>query len=308
MTTSTKQYTIATVAKVTAGVAWFERMSVGVEKFGNERGHHTFLIGPPKADSDLQVQLIEDVITQGVDALCVIPTFPQALEMVLRKARKQGIVVITHEASNQRNVDYDVEAFDNAMYGIHLMDHLAKYMGEEGEYAVFVGSLTSTSHTEWVKAAIAHQKEHYPDMGMATRRIEDHEDQTIAYEKTRELLNTFPKLRGILGSAMSTAPGAARAIEKEGFWDKVAVVGTSLVSECRQYLKNEVIKLISFWDPAEAGYAMNALAVKVLSSEQVTDGMDLGVPGYHQIKMEGKVLYGSAWIDVTKDNIADYDF
>ena len=57
MTTSTKQYTIATVAKVTAGVAWFERMRVGVERFGKERGHHTFLIGPPKADSDLQIQL-----------------------------------------------------------------------------------------------------------------------------------------------------------------------------------------------------------------------------------------------------------
>jgi simple sugar transport system substrate-binding protein len=293
---------------VTAGVVWFERMSVGVEKFGNERGHHTFLIGPPTADSDLQVQLIEDVITQGVDALCVIPNFPQALEMVLRKARKQGIVVITHEASNQRNVDYDLEAFDNAMYGTHLMDHLAKYMGEEGEYVVFVGSLTSTSHTEWVRAAIDHQKEHYPDMGIATRRIEDHEDQTIAYEKTRELLNTFPKLKGILGSAMSTAPGAARALEKEGFQDKVAIVGTSLVSACGQYLKSETIKLISFWDPAKAGYAMNTLAVMVLKGEQVTDGMDLGVPGYHQIRMEGKVLYGSAWIDITKDNIADYDF
>jgi simple sugar transport system substrate-binding protein len=228
--------------------------------------------------------------------------------MVLRRVRKQGIVVITHEASNQRNVDYDLEAFDNAAYGIHLMDHLAKYMGKEGKYATFIGSLTSTSHTEWVKAAIAHQKEHYPDMGMATRRIEDHEDQTIAYEKTRELLNTFPKLRGILGSAMSTAPGAARAVKNGGSQEKVTIVGTSLVSACKPYLKSEVIKLISFWDPAEAGYAMNRLAVMVLNGEQVTDGMNLGVPGYHQIRMEGKVLYGSAWIDVTKDNIADYDF
>ena len=58
------------------------------------------------------------------------------------------------------------------------MDHLAKYMGEQGEYAVFVGSLISTSHPEWAGAAIARQQERYPDMAMATRRIEDHEDQT----------------------------------------------------------------------------------------------------------------------------------
>jgi simple sugar transport system substrate-binding protein len=181
-------------------------------------------------------------------------------------------------------------------------------MGAEGEYAVFVGSLTSASHTEWAEVAIAHQKEKYPKMGMATRRIEDHADQTIAYEKTRELLNTFPKLRGILGSAMSTAPGAGRAVEEKGLQDQVAVVGTSFVSACKPYLKSEAIKLISFWDPAEAGYAMNKLAVVVLQGEHVTDGMDLGVPGYHYIRMEEKVLYGSAWIDVTKDTIADYDF
>jgi simple sugar transport system substrate-binding protein len=308
MNPMSKQYTIATVAKVTAGVAWFERMRTGGERFGKDAGHHTFLVGPPKADENLQAQIIEELISQRVDALCVVPVFPQALEMVLNKARRQGIIVITHEASNQRNADYDIEAFDNAAYGVHLMDQLAKYMGDAGEYAVFVGSLTSVSHTEWVGAAITYQKGKYPDMGMVTRRIEDHEDQTLAYEKTKELLHTFPNLRGIQGSAMSTVPGAGRAVEEQRLQDRVAVVGTSLVSACRRYLENGAVKLISFWDPAEAGYAMNTLAVMALKGERITDGMDLGIPGYTHLRMMGKVLYGSAWIDVTKDNLAEYAF
>jgi simple sugar transport system substrate-binding protein len=308
MNPMSKQYTIATVAKVTSGVAWFERMQEGCRKFGRASGHNTFLVGPPKADANLQEQIIEELISQGVDALCVVPVFPQALEMVLNKARRQGIIVITHEASTQRNADYDIEAFDNAAYGVHLMDQLAKYMGDAGEYAVFVGSLTSVSHTEWIGAAIAHQKAKYPGMGMATRRIEDHEDQTIAHEKTKELLHTFPNLRGIQGSAMSTVPGAGRAVEENGLQDRVAVVGTSLVSVCRRYLENGAVKLISFWDPADAGYVMNTLAVMVLQGKQVTDGMNLGVPGYACIKLVGKILYGSAWIDVTKDNLAEYNF
>ncbi len=72
---------------------------------------------------------------------------PEALEPVLKKAMDQGIIVIAHEATNQQNVNYDIEAFDNAGYGAHLMDHLAKYMGAEGEFAVFVGSLTSNRTT-----------------------------------------------------------------------------------------------------------------------------------------------------------------
>jgi len=308
MNVMNKKYTIATVAKVTGGVAWFERMQEGCRKFGSASGHNTFLVGPPKADEHLQAQIIEELIRQGVDALCVVPVSPQAVEMVLSKARRQGIIVITHEAATQQNADYDIEAFDNAAYGMHLMDQLAKYMGAAGEYAVFVGSLTSASHTEWVGSAITYQKEKYPGMGMVTRRIEDHDDQTIAYEKTKELLKTFPHLKGIQGSAMSTVPGAGRVVEEEGLQDQVAVVGTSFASACRRYLESGAVKLISFWDPADAGYVMNTLAVMVLQDQHITDGMNLGIPGYTQLRMVGKVLYGSAWIDVTKANLAEYNF
>ncbi|PID56425.1 LacI family transcriptional regulator [candidate division KSB3 bacterium] len=304
---SAKKYTIGTVVKVD-GIAWFDRMREGVEKFGEDTGHETFLLGPPKADAALQVQIIEDLIAQGVDAITVVPFSPEALEPVLKKAMDQGIVVISHEATNQQNVDYDIEAFDNAGYGSHLMDHLAKYMGEEGEYAVFVGSLTSKSHNEWVDAAIARQKDAYPKMTLVTERIEEYDDQTVAYEKTKELLKTYPELRGIQGSAMSTAPGAGLAVEEKGLQDKVMVVGTSLVSVSGQYLESGGTKLISFWDPADAGYAMNTLAVMVLEGKAITEGLDLGLPGYNNLKKDGKLLFGSAWVDVTTENMDDYDF
>ncbi len=36
--------------------------------------------------------------------------------------------------------------------------------------------------------------------------------------------------------------------------------------------------------------------------------MDLGIPGYNHVKLDGKVIYGQAWVDVTKDNAAKYPF
>ncbi len=43
---------------------------------------------------------------------------------MLEKARDQGIVVITHEASSMdpKYFDYDVEAFVNADYGTHFAE------------------------------------------------------------------------------------------------------------------------------------------------------------------------------------------
>jgi simple sugar transport system substrate-binding protein len=220
----------------------------------------------------------------------------------------QKIVVISHEASNQQNVNYDIEAFDNAAYGRHLMDNLAQRMGGEGEYAVFVGSLTSKTHNEWVDAAIAQQKEKYPKMTLVADKQETKDDQQIAYQKAKELLKAHPNIKGFQGSASTDVAGIGLAIEEAGLQDKTSVVGTSLVSISQKYLESGAVDLIRFWDPALAGYAMNKLAVMVLDGKQITDGMDLGLKGYEKLSLKGHVLYGQAWVDVTKENTKDYNF
>jgi simple sugar transport system substrate-binding protein len=307
---ATERYTIATVVKLD-GIAWFDRMKEGVQRFAKETGHRCLQLGPSQADAALQVQIIEDLIAQGVNAICVVPFSVEAVEPVLKKAQDHGIVVVCHEASNQVNADAIIEAFDNAAYGAHLMDHLARLMGGQGEYAVFVGSLTSKSHNEWIDAAIAKQKQDYPQMVLVTERIEEYDNQNIAYEKTKELIRAYPDLRGIQGSASTTAAGAGLAVEEKGLQDRIAVVGTGLISQCGPYLKGGGAKLVSFWDPADAGYVMNRLAVMILEHKELTDGMDLGAEGYHAVRRDAdkpNLFYGSAWVDVTKENMDSYAF
>src|SRR5690606_11832092 len=119
-TKADKKYTIATVVKVD-GIAWFDRMRDGIKQFETDTGHDVWMVGPSQADAAAQVQLVEYLIAQGVDAIAVVPFSVEALEPVLQKARDRGIVVISHEASNLVNTDYDLEAFDNLAYGANLM-------------------------------------------------------------------------------------------------------------------------------------------------------------------------------------------
>ena len=300
-------YTIVTVVKL-IGVNWFSRMDEGIKKFAADTGNQASMIGPPTADAALQVQEIEDLIAKKVNAIAVVPNSPEALEPVLKKAMSRKIVVIGHEGASLQNVDYDIEAFDNAAYGEHLMKALAKGMGEEGKYAVFVGHLTAKSHNEWVDGAIAYQKAHYPKMQLVTDRIESNEDQEQAYAKTKELLRTYPDLKGIEGSAATDVAGAGLAIEEAGLSGKITVVGTSLPSVSGKLIDSGAITMISFWDPALAGYAMNKVAVDTLDGKPITDGMDLGITGYNKVALKGHVIYGQAWVDVTKDNMKDYPF
>lgn len=298
---------IATVVKI-AGIQWFNRMEEGVNKFAADTGMNAFQVGPAQADPQQQVALIEDMIAQGVDALAVVPMSPEALEPVLGRAMEAGIAVITHEAAAQQNTAYDLEAFVNEDFGANLMEQLATCMGGEGEYAVFVGSLTSQTHNQWVDGAIAYQKANYPNMMLVGDKNETFDDAEQAYAKAQEVLRAFPNIKGMQGSASTDVAGIGRAIEERGMEDATCVFGTSLPSIAGQYLETAAVDGIGFWDPAVAGEAMNKLAVMVMNGEDVTDGMDLGLPGYESVTLDGKVIYGQAWVNVNADNMADYPF
>ncbi len=306
-----KKFSIATVVKVD-GIAWFDRMRVGVKQFGADQGYDTWMVGPSTTDAAAQVQIVEGLLAQGVDAICIVPFSVEAVEPVLAKARRQGIVVISHEAAHLQNTDWDVEAFDNHAYGEKLMQELARQMGGEGGYVATVGSLTSESQNEWVDGAVAYQQQHFPKMSQVTKRIETYDDATTDYNKLKEVLTTYPNLRGILGAPMPTSAGAGRLIAERGLKDKLFFSGTGLVSVAGKYLGDGDIDYIQFWDPATAGYAMNILAVMALTKQPIHTDLDLGLKGYDDLKTSDPsrphVLYGKGWVGVTKANMSQYNF
>lgn len=302
-----KPLVFTTVVKI-AGINWFNRMESGVVDWGKANNVNATLVGPAQADAAQQIPIIEDLIAKKVDALCVIPMDPAQLDPVLKKAMDANIIVITHEASNQKNMHYDIEAFDNMAFGAGLMDRLAAKMGEEGEYAVFVGSLGSKTHNEWVDGGIARQKEKYPKMTLVGDKNESFDDADKAYTKAKEILAKYPNIKGFQGSASTDVAGIGRAVEEAGLQDKVSVVGTSLPSIAGDLLTSGAIDAIGFWDPAVAGAACNQIALMMKNGQKIGEGTDLGIKGYNNLKAVGNVLYGDAAVYVDATTAKDYPF
>jgi simple sugar transport system substrate-binding protein len=296
-----------TVVKV-AGIGWFNRMEEGVQEWGAETGVNANLVGPDQGDAALQIPIIEDLIAQGVDALCVVPMDPAQLEPVLAKAMEAGVTVITHEASNQENMHWDIEAFDNVEFE---MDRLAELMGEEGEYALMLGSLGSKTHTEWLwEGAYQRQLEAYPNMTLIGEQpFEAFDDQNKAYETAKEILAANPTIRGFLSAASTDILGIGQAIEEAGLQDQVAVVGTGLPSQAAALLESGAVDAVAGWDPAMAGKACNEIALRMARGETIEDGMDLGIPGYENLKLVGdNVLYGNAAVFATFETLDQYPY
>lgn len=307
-----KDWEIVVVPK-DASNPWFVRMKVGVDEYAAETGLNVYQKGTPEIDATLQAQLVQDLIAQGVDAICVVPVNPESLEPVLKQAMDAGIVVIAHEGASLENVNYDIEAFSNTGYGAFIMDNLAEAMGEEGLYTTMVAHVTNASHNEWADAGVAHQKEKYPNMTLLAdeARVESEDNGDVAYNKAKELFKKYPDLKGIMGTSSYDAPGVARAIDELGLVGKVFTSGTGMPADNKALLESGTVKSLTLWDPALAGKAMIALAVKVLSGEAIEAPIDLAVDGYTALTFkEGsdKVLEGQGWIVINKDNVDSFGF
>ncbi|CAA9422785.1 MAG: ABC transporter, substrate-binding protein (cluster 2, ribose/xylose/arabinose/galactose) [uncultured Quadrisphaera sp.] len=298
------------VVKLT-GIAWFDRMETGVDAFTEQTGLAASQTGPATADTELQVGVIQGLIAQRPEALGVVPLDPGAVENVIQQAKDAGIVVVTHEAPTIQNADADIEAFDNADYGTKIMAGLAECMGGEGEYVQFVGSLTSETHMAWAEAGLAAQQAEHPGMTRVSDPVESDDNADTAYEKTKQLLQANPALRGFFGDSSQDVPGIGRAIAEAGLQDDTCVYGTGVPSETRELVADGSVDGIYLWDPALAGQAVLSAAQIIAEGGELSTGTDLGVEGYGSLVQSPdnpKTFLGDAALALTAETIDDYDF
>jgi len=298
-------YEIAVVVKIT-GIPWFNRMEEGVNQAADELGVNAYQVGPADADPAQQVKMVEDLITKGVDAIAVVPNDAKAMEPVLEKAREKGIVVLTHESPDQVGNDYDIELIDNVKFGQYHWDKLVENMGDSGQYAIFVGSLTVPLHNLWADEGLKHAAAKYPNLELVTERIPCGEDQELSKQKTLELLKAYPDLKGIVGFGSLGPPGAAQALKEKGLDGQVAVVGTVLPGHAAPYLKDGSMSHGILWDPKDAGFGLAWVAKQVLDGKEITEGTE--IPGLGKIELDGNVIKVDAMIDITGDNADEYGF
>jgi len=308
-----KPVDIVTVVKIT-GMSWFNRMEVGVKEFGaaNVGVATARQIGPAQSDAAQQQRLVEDLVAKKVDAIAVVPMDPLTLEPVLKRALERGIKVVTHEADNQKNTQVDIEAFDNTAYGARLNERLAACMGQSGKWSSLLGSLGSQSQLQWSNGGANNAKK-YPKMTLVDPNNETANDAEKAYVKAKEILRKHPDLKGFQGSSSLDVLGIGRAVEEAGLTGKICVYGTGLPSEAAKFLESGAVNGIAFWDPKDAGIMMNKAALMLVQGKKITDGMDMGVPGYNHVTVKkgagaGIVVTGKAWVEVDKTNYKKYAF
>ncbi len=306
---------IVTVVKLT-GIGWFSRMEQGVNQFmalPSANGRKTVQTGPTRADSAQQVAIVQAAIDQGAKAVTVVPLDPPALEATFKAAIAKGVKVVTHEAESQRYTHVNLEAFQNPEYGARLNERLAKCMGGEGKWTVFVGTISSQSHVQWADGGIDNARKHHPKMQLVDPKTESINDAQRAYIKAKEILRKYPDIKGFQGGSSADVLGIGRAIQEMGLQNQTCVFGTGMPSEAGALLLTGAIDGVALWDPKDAGLVMNRIAAMLIDGKPITDGVDLEVVGYRKVRVRkgpgvGVNVTGEAFVDIDKSNFKQFSF
>jgi simple sugar transport system substrate-binding protein len=293
---------IATVVKI-GGIPWFNAMEAGIKKAGGELGVDAWMIGPTQADAAQQVRAVEDLIARKVNVICVVPNDATALEPVFARAKAAGITVITHESPDQKNHDWDIELTTVAGFGEQHMEALAKAMGGEGKYIVYVGSLTVPLHNAWADAAIALQKAKYPKMQLVADRFGVAESLDDSFKTAQDQMRANPDLKGILAFGSQGPIGAAKAVEAREVIGKVAVVGPFSPGQGAKYIKSGAISEGYIWNPMLAGEVIVRVGDMLAKGQKPADGME--IPGLGKVKVdaEKKLILGQKLQAINKSTI-----
>jgi simple sugar transport system substrate-binding protein len=296
--------TMTTVVKE-AGVPWFNILNQGLEEAGKTYNITTSMTGPTTPDPAQQVKLIDDLVAKKVDIIGLVPLDVKVTGQALQRARAAGIIVITQEGPGQEGKTWDLELISAKSYGEMQMKSLAREMGEQGDYVVYVGTLTTTGHNQWADAAIAYQKAHYPKMRLAADRFPGADLIDDSSRVTQEVLQTYPNVTGIMSMGSNGPIGAGNVIRQRHLETKIAIVGTTIPSQAQAMIMSGVIREGFLWSPKDAGYGMVAVARMTADGTKITTGTTIPTLGPATVDTANAVIQVDRILTINKKTIGD---
>jgi rhamnose transport system substrate-binding protein len=306
-----KKYRIFMNPKFT-GLSYFEVCANGAKDAAKELGVDFVYTGSEQADVQLQVQSLENIVSQKPDAIIVSAIDLNAVAPPLLKAKEKGIKVISYDADTAANArdffcnQMSYEGCARAMLDCALID-----APEGGEIAFIAASPTSPNHMAHIKfmteltKSEAKYKVFKP---VATQFAGDDEAKSI--EVATNLMQAYPNLKVIISSSAVSAPAAARAIQSVGKVGQVFATGVALPSSIKSYLKDGSQKAFFIWDPAMLGYMSVYVAKASLDGtlkNKVGAKVKCGKLGEFTVGKDGEIVYGRPLI-FTAENIDQYNF
>lgn len=250
---------IALVVKA-LGIGFFEAAAKGAEEAAKELGDVEIIYtGPTDTTAEGQIEVINSLIAQKVDAIAVSANDTDALVPTLKKAMDRGITVISWDsgvAPEGRMMHLNPSS--SPLIGNTIIKLAADHLPDGGEVAVLSATSTSTNQNVWIEE-MNKVMGNYPGITVVgTVYGDDLADKS--YREAQGLMQTYPNLKAIIAPTSVGIVAAAQAVTDVGKVGQVNVTGLGLPSEMAGHVKSGASKSFAIWNPIDLGYAATMIA------------------------------------------------
>ena len=288
---------------------YFDVAAKGGEAAAKETSGEFKQVGPSEASAPAQVPFINNLTSQGVDAIAVSANDPNALVPALTRASKSGVKIVTYDsdvAPEARAIF--INQADSEEIGRVQIEMIAEQIDNKGEIAILSAASTATNQNAWIKTMKEElKKPEYKDIKLVKVAYGNDDDQK-SFQETNGLLQAYPNLAGIISPTTVGIAAAARALDAKKSDVKLTGLGTP--NQLRKFVKDGVIEEFALWDPEKLGYlayyAAAALASDAIKGEE-GEKFKAGELGEKEVGPEGVVILGPP-TQFNKDNIDEFDF
>jgi rhamnose transport system substrate-binding protein len=255
---------VGLVAK-SLGNGFFVAVDKGAEEAAAKIGGVKIIFtGPTSTTAEGQIEVIQSLIDQHVDAIAISANDPDALVPICKRALERGIKVISYDSAvSPGGRLVHVAPSSDALIGAAL-DKLAadSLPGGKGQIALVSATPTSTNQNAWIAVMKQHLPE-YPGIDLvATTYGNDLADDS--YREATGLLQKYPDLKVIVSPSSVGIVASAKAVEDAKKVGQVYVTGLGLPSECAGHVEAGSIKSFAIWNPIDLGYTVAYVAVDLV--------------------------------------------
>jgi rhamnose transport system substrate-binding protein len=294
------------------GNPYGEKEMEGFKNAIEELGHEAILKAPDQPTAEAQIQMIEELISQKVDAIGIVGNDPDALQPALKKAMDKGIKVLSLDSGvNAQSRMVHVNQADPERIGRVQVQAIYDMIGGKGEIAVLSATSQATNQNawiEWMKEELKDPK--YKDMKLVKVAYgDDLRDKSVS--ETEALLKSYPDLKGIISPTTVGIAAAGKVLTDKGLIGKVHLTGLGLPSEMAEYIESGACEWMYLWNPLDvgylAGYAADAL-VKGTITGKTGDKFNANKLGDKEIIADGEgtqIMLGDPF-KFEKSNIAEW--
>ncbi len=265
---------IALVVKA-LGIGFFEAANKGAEEAAAELGNVDIIYtGPTDTTAEGQIEVINSLIAQGVDAIAISANDPDAVVPVLQKAMERGITVISWDsgvAQDGRQMHLNPSSTD--LIGNTIIKLAADHMPDGGQVAILSATTTSTNQNAWIDAAKA-VLPNYPGIELAAVVYGD-DLSDKSYREAQGLMSSYPDLKAIIAPTTVGILAACQAVTDAGKIGQINVTGLGLPSEMAGCVESGATESFAIWNPIDLGYAATMLAYNIHNGAATTPGSEI---------------------------------